>query len=409
MELRIGNWSKQLKTCALLAVPWWCVTARAQVVADDSLLLARNAAVRAARAEVEARQADVQSARLWENPTLEMEQNVYNRLNGRWFDLGRQSEQVVSLGQPLPTAGRTHRLAAARAEVEHAEAALALEERRQLLALHRLAIGLWYNAEARNLLEVSHTLALRLSEGVERLEALGEVSAVEAIRVKALCSSLAREVAALDAEAEEDRRAVAVLVAEPDWEQVEVQAARLCADSATLERRLAAANPSSRPDVRMAAAEADRDRQRLQAVTTEGRMPQVTLTASYDRAGNFIENYFAVGASLQLPLWNRNQGARRAAQHEAEASRLRLDACRLEATSGVQAALARWRRAEACLRDMPQVPPAMMASVADAYERRDIGLVEFLDHFEGLREAAILALQLRRDALLAREELYFEL
>lgn len=409
MELKAQYSVKLLNACALLAFSCGCATATAQVFVDDSVLLARNVAVRAARAEVEARRADVQTVRLWENPTLQLEQNVYNRLNGRWFDLGRQSEQVVSLDQPLPTAGRTHRLDAASAEVDRAEAALAHEERQQLLALHRLAIGLWYSAEARRLLEVSRSLALRLSEGVERLAALGEVSAVEAIRVKALCSTLAREVAGLDAEAEEALRAVAALVAEADWEQVRVSASGLCVDSMTLERRLAAADPATRPDVLMTAAEADAAQRRLQAATAEGRWPQMTLTASYDRAGNFIDDYFAVGAAFQLPLWNRGQGTRRAARHEAEASRLRLDACRLEAASGVQAAVARLRRAEACLHDAPQVPPAMIASVAEAYERRDIGLVEFLDHFEGLREAAILALQLRRDVLLAREELFFEL
>lgn len=400
---------KWLIICTLAIIPSWCTTARAQVLVNDSLLLARNAAVCAARAEVEARRADVQSVRLWENPTMELEQNVYNRLNGRWFDLGRQSEQVASLQQPLPSVGRSHRLAAARAEVEHAEASLKQEERQQLLALHRLAINLWYNAEARHLLEVSRTQTLRLAEGMERLAAMGEVSAVEAIRVKVLCSSLAREVSELETAAEEGLRVVAVLVSESNWEQVQVSVDRLCVDSTALEQRLAAADPSTRPDVQMAIADADGALRLLKAANAEGLWPQVTLTASYDRAGNFINDYFAVGASFQLPLWNRGQGVRRAARHEAEASSLRLDACRLEATSSIQAAETRWRRAEACLRDVPQVPLAMIESVAKAYERRDIGLVEFLDHFEGLREAAMLALQLRRDVLLAREELFFEL
>ena len=36
--------------------------------------------------------------------------------------------------------------------------------------------------------------------------------------------------------------------------------------------------------------------------------PEVSFKGTYDRAGNFINNYFAVGISFSVPIFNRNQG-----------------------------------------------------------------------------------------------------
>ena len=401
-------WPKSLIVWLLIGSTTFHTMAQ-QVVVSDSLLLARNAAIAAARAEVEARRGEVVTVGTWDNPTIEVEQNVYNRLNSRWFDFGRQSEQVVALQQPLPTMGRTHRRAAAEAEVERAQAALILEERQQLLALHRLAIGLWYVDEARRLLEVSMGQVRRLAEGVERQAEWGQVAGVDVIRIKALASDMAREAALLDDAAEEAKRTVAILVGEANGERLRISTKALFVDSARLEQLLEAYDLTGRPAVRMAAAEATAARQRQQAADMEGVWPQVALTASYDRAGNFIENYFAVGASVTLPLWNRGQGVRRTAQYEAEASELRYTISRMEAENGRLLAEGRLRRIERLLREAPQVRDEMLTNVADAYARHDIGLVEFLDHFEGLRAAALLALELRRDMLLAREDLLFEL
>lgn len=406
---------KQLNIKCSILIVWLLITIPTvktcgqTVVVTDSLLLARNPALAAARAEVEARRADVQTSALWDNPTLDLEQNVYNRLNGRWFDLGKQSEQVVVIQQPLPNRGRQHRITAAQSDVLRAEAALEQQERGLLLALHQTAIDLWYNDEARKLFEMSQSLLSSLSSGMEQLATMGEVSDVEVLRVKALHSTLLRDVSELTTKCEEARRAAASLIAESNWSQVQVSLELLCVDSNVLEMRLAYADIANRPDVKQAQAEVDGAQHRQRAADLEATFPQVALTASYDRAGNFIENYFAVGASLSLPLWNRGQGARRAARSQSVASKLLYDATCREAEISIQASVARLRRAERCLRNMPQIPEGMIESVANAYARRDIGLVEFLDHFEGLREAAMLALELKRDLLLAREDLFFQL
>lgn len=44
--------------------------------------------------------------------------------------------------------------------------------------------------------------------------------------------------------------------------------------------------------------------------------PEVSFKGTYDRAGNFINNYFAVGISFSVPIFNRNQGNIKSARIE---------------------------------------------------------------------------------------------
>jgi cobalt-zinc-cadmium efflux system outer membrane protein len=44
------------------------------------------------------------------------------------------------------------------------------------------------------------------------------------------------------------------------------------------------------------------------------RVPDLTLSAVYDRAGGVWENYFGLGVSMNLPIFDRNQGTIRAAR-----------------------------------------------------------------------------------------------
>ena len=72
---------------------------------------------------------------------------------------------------------------------------------------------------------------------------------------------------------------------------------------------------AGRPDLKKAkvgvtAAKANLRLQRSMAA------PEFAVKGMYDRAGNFINNYFAVGVSLSVPIFNRNQGNIKSAKLE---------------------------------------------------------------------------------------------
>ena len=64
-----------------------------------------NLSLLAERYNVDIAQARLLQAGLFDNPVISFEQNVYNRLNGKYFDFGRKGESVVEIEQVIHLAG----------------------------------------------------------------------------------------------------------------------------------------------------------------------------------------------------------------------------------------------------------------------------------------------------------------
>ena len=73
----------------------------------EQRFLERNLSLIAERYNIDMAQAQVLQAKLFENPVISLEQNVYNRLNGKYFDFGKEGEMVVGIEQVIRLAGRS--------------------------------------------------------------------------------------------------------------------------------------------------------------------------------------------------------------------------------------------------------------------------------------------------------------
>ena len=81
-----------------------------------------NLEVIAERYNIDIAEAQVVQAKLFENPVVSLEQNVYNRLNGHYFDFGKQGETIVEVEQLIYIAGQRNKRV--RLEKIHKEMAL---------------------------------------------------------------------------------------------------------------------------------------------------------------------------------------------------------------------------------------------------------------------------------------------
>lgn len=90
----------------------------------DSLFLAQNIDLLAERCNISMADAAITQAKLYHNPVISIEENVYNRLNHRYFDFGRNSEQVVNVDQLISIAGQHSDVMMARNQAEQAKASL---------------------------------------------------------------------------------------------------------------------------------------------------------------------------------------------------------------------------------------------------------------------------------------------
>ena len=72
----------------------------------EQCLMTNNLQLLAEHYEINKADAAIIQAKLFDNPVISFEQNVYNRINGRYFDFGKDGQTAVELEQLIYIAGQ---------------------------------------------------------------------------------------------------------------------------------------------------------------------------------------------------------------------------------------------------------------------------------------------------------------
>ena len=276
-----------------------------------------NLEVIAERYNIDIAEAQVVQAKLFENPVVSLEQNVYNRLNGRYFDFGKQGETIVEVEQLIYIAGQRNK----RVRLEKINKEMALYQFEEVLRtlrseLKEKFIALYFTRKSQSIYDreidsLAHLLVV-LKEQNEK----GNVSLLEKSRIEALLLSLRQErndIANQVISLQGDMRLLLGISGNDTFEPIFDESVLNQIDMDSVPFSELTSLLYERPDLKLAqasvkASEADVRLQRSLA------FPEVSVKGTYDNAGNFINDYWAIGLSVSLPIFNRNQGNIRAAK-----------------------------------------------------------------------------------------------
>lgn len=139
--------------------------------------------------------------------------------------------------------------------------------------------------------------------------------------------------------------------------------------------------------------------------------PDITIGANYDRLGSYVQDYNAIGISIRLPLFNRNQGNIQNAKIQTEVNKTlyesALDKIKSEVTTSYITAL----RAEKLLLGFdPKFEENMkdlIAQVTINFQKKNITMLEFLDYYNSYKQNVLQINQLRFNKMSALEQLNF--
>ncbi len=84
-------------------------TLQLTIAQADSLFLKQNLLLLANQYQVNASKALIQQARLWDNPTVTAEINLYNPDKQRYFDAGPNGQKIVTVQQLIYLAGKRNK------------------------------------------------------------------------------------------------------------------------------------------------------------------------------------------------------------------------------------------------------------------------------------------------------------
>lgn len=380
----------------------------------DSLFLARNCEVLAARYGIEQADAQTIQARLFDNPVVSLDENVYNRLNGKYFDFGNTSEQVVGIDQLISIAGQ-HANAVRLAKLSGQAARETFDELVRNLrgSLHCTFIRLYF---AQQNLEVFRHEIISLHRVLDALalqEEKGNISKIETARIRALLLSLQQEqnqYATQEADLQAQLRMYAGIPAD-----TRMQAAfnpnaidTLSSDSSPAWDALQSFL-TSRPDVRLAQTGADMAGRKVKLQRSKA-FPEVHLRGQYDRNAGYFPNYFSAGISLTIPIFNHNQGNIHSAKAEALQAQCLFDQTLQQARNDLAVAIDKLHRALALSatvsRDFhPENMENLFKGVNENYKKRNISLLEFVDFYRTYKDAMLQTADIRQEAFIAMEEL----
>ena len=373
----------------------------------EKCFLEHNVQLTAQRYNVDRAQAQVVQARLFDNPVISLEQNVYNRLNGKYFDVGKEGEAAIEIEQEIPIARQRNKRIKLE-EINREAAGYRFEEVLRTLRseLYRSFVDTYYQSRSIRVYDREITSVGKLLQAVREQEEKGNMSRMEVSRLELFLLSLRKERQEAEQQLVEMRGRLNLLLGAPAGqdrelilEKVDLSAVSF-ADLGTM--------LDSRPDVRAAragvrAAEANVKLQRAMAA------PEFSVRGMYDRAGNFINDYFAIGVTCSVPIFNRNQGEIKSAKLEllqqGKEEEYAVDKAEMELYSAchqLQKAVELYRAFDGRVeQDFEQ----LMEGINENFYERNINMLEFIDYYQSYKEASLQCYALRRDVFGAMENL----
>jgi cobalt-zinc-cadmium efflux system outer membrane protein len=290
----------------------------------EAIFLKENLVLIAEKLKIPQAEARIQQARLWPNPTVDLDEiNLWatkKQLGVFGDDLqgfgggnfGKNQQISFSVEQLILTAGKRKK----EVDLEQVAADQTGQQfediLRNLKADLRNKLTQLQHLQLSKELYQSQTQSIRnLSLAYKRQAERGNVPKGEHIRLRALELEMDKAVSELNKEIFELQKDLKLWMRLPAETILEITSEGFQKNIETLanytSRGLIEQAKIYRPDYKIAQLERTYYG-KLYAFEKAKRVPDLTLKGGYDRGGNFMYNFIGFGLSMDLPVFNKNQG-----------------------------------------------------------------------------------------------------
>jgi cobalt-zinc-cadmium efflux system outer membrane protein len=390
-------------------------TIKITVEEADKKFLENNLLLLASKYDIEAAKAEIIQARLWENPSVYYEQNIYNPQTKKYFDASQNGEFILQASQLITLAGkRNKRISLGKTSAEIAEyqffdllRTLKYELRTNLIELYFLHQSyLMFENEIRTMRNTVHLYQTQYEKG--------NIPLKEVIRLKAFLFNMENESKELLSQIIARQTTLHVLFNDksssfyaPVLDHNKIDSLNLSGinlqmliDTAYVHRHDLLAYRSSQKY----------EEQNL-AYQKSLAVPDLRIGGVYDRNGNYIPNYYAVSIEMDLPLLNRNQGNIEIAKRKLERSKVLTEEYENRVEAEVAGALGRSIEYDNLFANFDSKFTdefdRLIEGILSNYEKRNITLIEFIDFYQAYKASVIQMNQLQTNRMNAFEELNF--
>ncbi|EHQ29143.1 outer membrane efflux protein [Mucilaginibacter paludis DSM 18603] len=359
----------------------------------EGLFLKNNLSLLAQKYNVEATQALIQQAKLWDNPTLSTDQNIHDG-NGKFFDHSNGNGQLYAqLTQLFKTAGKRGKeiqVAKDDAQIQQAE-------------FNDLLRNLHYNllldfAQLSNLIEQSKIYTGEISSvnnlisGVSKSYDVGNSSLKDVIRLKALLYGLENDLVENSRQLNDLQSQLKTLLATSQNAYIVPQMETRISDQPLDANALIEKAKANRGDYLSNQYQYNQAGHKL-ALQKALAVPDVTVGVEYDQHSSYAPNYVGLTVGLPLPLFNRNQGNIKSAKSTIQSLQATYKNSEMQLNNDVVSAIQQYHLSTQLLSknetDFYQQYDNLFNNMFKAYKQRQLSLVEFIDFFDSYKDTKL--------------------
>lgn len=378
----------------------------------EQRFLERNLSLIAERYNIDMAQAQVLQAKLFENPVISLEQNVYNRLNGKYFDFGKEGEAVVEIEQVIHLAGQRNkqvRLEKINKEIAEYQFEEVMRTLRQ--ELNEKFVEVYFLSKSIAIYEKEVNSLQVLLGGMKIQQEKGNISLMEISRLESMLFSLRKEKNERENDLLTTRGELNLLLNLPEDTQVQLSLDEEVLQQLDLSQLSFAdlkAIINERPDQKIARSTVNASRANLKLQKSMA-FPEFSVKGNYDRVGNFINDYFAIGVNLSVPIFNRNQGNIKAARFSIQQAGVQQEYAANRADMELFTAYTSLEKAtqlyQSTNMDLERNFEKLITGVNENFTRKNISLLEFIDYYDSYKETCIQLYEIKKNVFLAMENL----
>ena len=377
-----------------------------------------NLSILAAHYNADASKALIIQAKYWDNPVLVTDQVVsanHNLFPYKKLPDGSSGEQYfIEVQQLIRTAGKRGKLIAA-AQTNATINNLQLQD---VIRKLRSQLHIDYYTIARQLRSYNFfTLAKQqldtLVAGMQAQFNTGNISEKDFLQLQSLSVSLLQDLSALNNSIADEEADIKTLL--------HLNANVFVKPADTLQPRLSL---PENLDVFINQAKQNNPYYQLQKEQTiyqqqeltyqkALRTPDITLTPNFDKQSNYAPDYYGIGFSLPLPVFNKNKGNIQAAGYAVKQQQALESNAETELINNVENA---YRKINFLIQQNNAVQPGFYSkfdtlynNMIKSYRQRQISLLEFISFFNDYRDLQERSLQQNLNLLLATDELNYQI
>ena len=365
----------------------------------EKQFLQNNLSLVAQKYNVESTKALIDQAKLWDNPTLSTDQNIWDGGTRKFFDHANGNGQVfLQLSQVFTTAGKRGKqvqVAKDNAQIQEAEFNDLMRNLRYNLQLDFGQVATLVQQAQVYQKEIS--AATNLVAATQKTFDAGNISMKDLIRLKALLFGLqndmvenGRQINELQTELKtllhvKETSFVLPVVNDTPIQDVSLDAAALIEQAKT-----------NRPDYLSNQYQLNSSTHNL-ALQKALAAPDVTIGGSFDKNSSYARNYYGLQIGLPLPVFNRNQGNIKSAKYDVMSQQATLQDNEVRLRNDVVQAINQYKLNQQLFSTQQtqfnEQYDKLFNAMSTSLKQRQIGLVEFIDFFDSYKDTKLKILQ----------------